>query len=192
MLSESRLNIYIAASDLKPRQRERIGAQVESALRSIPAWMLALLRRRLDEMQVSNALMIVEPQSDPGHNAFDGGRIGDRPAFRLAPRIAGDTVDWGQDLRFLLAKGIAYLAAPSRKSEDFWAGWSASVQADGLEVIAATVDAAWSDAADLDYLVEMCAALALNSKHARWAELPHVMAFLNDWCESGGGSADAE
>ena len=54
VLDESQLNVYVLDSNLSPRQKERLQAQVLTALRSLPPWMFGLLTRRLDTDKVAN------------------------------------------------------------------------------------------------------------------------------------------
>jgi len=188
MLGQSELNVYIIGDNLTPRQRERIRAQVETALRSLPDWSFGVLRRRLQELGAASLPLIVEPQAgdQPGPQALGLGHIEGRPAARLLPRIRGDGIDWRQDRRYLVAKAVAYLAAPSPSDSDFWARWSHAVATDGLGEKARASGEHWAGASDLDFLIEMFAAYALNPDHDRWAELPSVRAFLDEWRQAGG------
>lgn len=184
MLSESRLNIYILGSDLSPRLRERIQAQVQTALRSLPPWVFDLIRRRIDALGVANLPLIIEPlaAAADGSRVLSLGRTESRPAVKLTPRLHRDGVDWGQDLRRLLAKAAAYISAPAEDDTAFWSAWARASQADRLrDLAAAGAGDAFRDETDLGLLIEMFAAYALNPGHARWREMPAVRAFLEGW-----------
>ena len=180
MLAESRLNIYILGSDLPPRQRERTQTQVSTALRSLPSWVFDLARHRIDALGVSNLPLIIEPQSAPAGRlkVLSLGRIESRPSVKLTPRLGRDGIEWGQDLRRLLAKAVAYISAPGDDDGDFWQRWAQVVQADKLRDEAGD---AFRAETDLGLLIEMFAACALNPAHSRWRKMPAVRAFLDDW-----------
>ena len=121
MLGESRLNVYVLGADLSPRQRERIQAQVQTGLRSLPAWVFDLLRQRIDALGVASLPLLIEPQAASNtHRVLSLGRIESRPTVKLTPRIAEGQIAWGQGLPHLLAKAIAYIIAPDESSHDFW------------------------------------------------------------------------
>jgi hypothetical protein len=183
MLGESQLNVYILGSDLTAQQRQRIQAQVQTALRSLPPWTFSLLRARIDQLGVRDLPLIVEPRADDaaGGQALSLGHIESRPAARLLPRLQGSEVQWGQDVRYLVAKAVGYLAAPETADTDFWSRWAGAVAADRLTEKALGVGEHWQDATSMDLLVEMFAACALNPDHSRWAGLPTVRAFLDAW-----------
>ncbi len=184
MLSESRLNVYILGAELTPRQRERIQSQVQTALRSLPAWAFGLLRGRIEEMGAQNLPLIIEPsaQRDNDRKVMSFGRIESRPAVRLMPRLLDEGVDWGHDHRYLLAKAVAYMATPAQESHgDFWSRWRQAVTSDRLPERARESDEHWENVGDLGLLVEMFAAYALDPVHQRWAEFPEVKAFLESW-----------
>ncbi|MDO8616269.1 MAG: hypothetical protein Q7T33_11140 [Dehalococcoidia bacterium] len=183
MLGEPRLNIYILGSDLTAQQRQRVQAQVQTALRAIPGWAFQLLAGRMAELGVRNLPLMIEPRPAraPGSQALSLGRIESRPAVRLTPRLAGAEVEWGQDARYLVAKAIAYLAAPESTDTDFWSRWVEALEADRLREKALAVGAHWQDVTTLGLLIEMFAAYALEPQHRRWAGLPRVRAFLDDW-----------
>ena len=183
MPAEPHLNIYVVGAGLTPRQRQRIQAQLQTALRSLPAWAFGLLRRRLQELGGTSLPLIVEPRADDegGTQALGLGHIDGRPAARLMPRLREDGIDWRQDQRYLIAKALAYVAAPPASDGDSWARWSRAVEADRLREKAKGVDAHWAEASDLSLLMEMFAAYALNPEDHRWSELPAVRAFLDGW-----------
>ncbi len=189
MLGESQLNVYIVGASLTPRQRQRLQAQLQTAMRSLPAWALDLLGRRLQELGATHFPLIVEPQTaaDSSPRPLGLGHIDGRPAVRLMPRLRADAVDWRQDQRYLVAKAVAYLAAPPPSDGDFWARWAAAVDRDGLREKALEVSERWTEASDLGLLMEMFAACALNPQHSRWSQLPSVRAFLEEWA---GGTVD--
>lgn len=184
MTGESQLNVYIVGARLPPRLRQRLQAQLRTALRSLPEWPFDLLRRRLQALGASNFPLVVEPRGADatGERALSLGDIEGRPAAYLLPRLRGEEIDWRQDLRYLLAKAIAFLAAPPAKHDPaFWRDWAAAVEADGLRDKAARAGEAWQSAGDLDLLLEMFAALALNPGHERWSALSAVQSFLERW-----------
>lgn len=196
MTGESQLNVYIVGARLPPRLRQRLQAQLRTALRSLPEWPFDLLRRRLQALGASNFPLVVEPRGathfplvveprgadDSSERALSLGDIEGRPAAYLLPRLRGDSIDWRQDLRYLLAKAIAFLAAPPAGQDPrFWRDWAAAVEADGLRDKAARAGEAWQSAGDLDLLLEMFAALALTPDHERWSALPAVRAFFEAW-----------
>jgi hypothetical protein len=183
MLGESQLNVYILGADLTPRIRERLQAQVQTALRSLPAWTFRLLKRRIDELGVPNLPLIVEPVSSDiaSASSLGLGQIEGRPAARLMPRVAADRIQWLQEPRYLVAKAIAYMAAPRIESGGFWARWSQDIAADGLRGKAVQVNDEWAGETDLGLLVEMFAAYVVNPSHRRWETLPAIRTFLLDW-----------
>src|SRR3990172_6346017 len=61
MLGQPRLNVCILAADISPRLRERLQAQVQTAIRSLPRWPFALLSRRMSELGVASLPLIVQP-----------------------------------------------------------------------------------------------------------------------------------
>ena len=183
MLGESRLNVYILGADLTTRQRERLQAQVQTALRSVPQWAFSLLDRRIEEMGVRNFPLIAEPLP-PGSDETRSLSFGDlegRPAAKLMPRLSDDTVMWGQDQRYLVLKAVAYLASPPLTDRSFWEAWASAVESDGLRSQAVASAEGWDEATGLDLIVEMFAAYALSAGHARWADLPTVRSFLETW-----------
>ena len=183
MRGESQMNVYILGADLTPRIRERLQAQIQTALRSLPAWTFRLLQRRIDELGVPNLPLIVEPAtSDTAPARSLGlGQIEGRPAARLMPRVAADRIEWLQEPRYLVAKAIAYMAAPGIESGGFWARWSQDVASDGLRGKASQINDQWSGETDLGLLIEIFAAYIVNPGHGRWETLPAVHAFLQDW-----------
>lgn len=181
MLGESQLNVYILGDRLTPRQRQRIQAQVQTALRSIPGWAFELLRRRIDSLGVRNLSLIVEPQEEASAQVLSLGMIESRPAVRLLPHLLADRVHWGQDTRYLVAKAMVYMAAPAPSDIEFWASWSDVVKADGVREEAVAIDPAWRDESDRGLLVEMGAAYTLNRDGARWLRMPRVKSFLDKW-----------
>ena len=134
-----------------------------------------------------NLPLLIEPQ--PGansHRVLSLGRIESRPAVKLMPRLVADEIDWGQDLRHLLAKAIAYIVAPAEDEADFWRRWEEALRNDRLREKASAIDGQYEDETDLGLLIEMFAAHALKPAHGRWAELPEVQAFLEDWRANAG------
>lgn len=183
MLGESQLNVYILGADLTPRQRERIQAQVQAALRLLPPWAFQLVTRRIADLGVRNLPLVIEPQADDSASpkVLSLGHIGERPAVRLMPRLRESSLDWGQNQRYLVAKAVAYLAAPEPKDSIFWSRWSEAVQADQLRSKARSIEEQWEETTDLGLLVEMFAAYALNPGHGRWSDFPRVKQFLDEW-----------
>ncbi|HEV8575205.1 MAG TPA: hypothetical protein VGR43_10930 [Dehalococcoidia bacterium] len=182
MLGESRLNIYVLAPDLSSRQRERIQAQIATGLRSLPQWVFALLQQRIETLGSTNLPLIIEPQSSAvPFQVLSLGRVESRPAVKLTPRLSPEGVDWGQDLRRLLAKAIAWILAPEDIDSPFWRRWKTAVEADQLRDKAADSIGGPHDDTDLGLLIEMFAAHALNPKHQNWDGLPRVRSFLEDW-----------
>jgi hypothetical protein len=187
MLDESRLNVYVLGSNLSPRQRERIQAQVQTGLRSLPKWAFDLVRRRIDSLDVMNLPLVIEPQaSAKPHQAISLGRIESRPAVKLMPQLVADEIVWGQDLRHLLAKGMAYMVSPDETAVDFWNGWRVAVRNDSLREKASAIAGDYEDETDLGLLVEMFAAYALKPAHRSWARLPEVHAFFERWRATAG------
>jgi len=183
VLGESQLNVYILGADLTPRQRERIQAQVQTALRSLPGWVFQLVSQRIAALGVRNLPLIIEPQalSEAPSQVISLGRIESRPAVRLMPRLSEERLEWGQDHRYLVAKAVAYMAAPEISEESFWARWGTAIEEDRLRETARRADDQWEDASDLGLLIEMAAACALTPDHNRWNDLPRVRSFLDEW-----------
>ncbi len=181
MLGESRLNVYILGADLTPRQQERVQAQMQTALRSLPAWAFQLLTKRIEALGVPNVPLIIEPQTAPGSQVLSLGNVENRPAVRLLPRLRQNRIDWGQDRIYLLAKAVAYMAAPASSETGFWTRWAHAVARDQLRDKAQEIGDQWQDATDLGLLFEMFAAYALTPDHERWSNLPHIRSFLDDW-----------
>jgi hypothetical protein len=187
MLGESRLNVYVLGSNLSPRQRERIQAQVQTGLRSLPGWAFDLLRQRIDALGAMNLPLLIEPQPAVNlHRVLSLGHIDSRPAVKLMPHLVADQIDWGQDLRHLLAKAIAYIVTPDEDEADFWRRWQEALHNDRLREKASEIAGEYEDETDLGLLIEMFAAHALRPAHRRWAELPQVQAFLEDWRATAG------
>ncbi len=183
MLSDSQLNVYIVGDNLSPRQRVQLQAQLDSALRALPQWCLDLVRAALERGGAGNFPLVIEPQP-PGGDALplSLGHIEGRPAAYLRPRLEGDRIEWPQDRRYLVAKAAAYVCALLRDdAPDFWQRWAEAIAADALRDKATAAHEAWADASDLDLLIEMFAAYALNPGHPRWADLPAVRGFLEGW-----------
>ena len=185
VIGESQLNVYIVGADnLSPHHKERLQAQVQQALRAIPQWAFTLLRRRLIRLGLSSFPLIIQPQVEGAANpqALSVGSLGDKPAVCLMPVIRGDDIDWRQERRHLLAKALAYLAAPGpQEDEPFWQRWQEAIRQDGLAGMASQVDERWQAASSLDLLLEMFAAYVLNPRHRRWKDLPTTRAFLEGW-----------
>jgi len=182
VIGESQLNIYIVGAGLSPRLKERIQAQIQSALRALPQWVFALLQSRLEKLDLSHASFIVEPGPEASSRGLGLGRLNDRRAVYLRPVLRGDEVDWPQERQYLVAKALAYLCAPSREEEPgFWQRWSVAVGESHLLQSAAAVDERWAEATSLDLLLEMFAVYALNPGHPRWRDWPAVRQFLDDW-----------
>ncbi len=190
MQAESRLNVYILGARLSSKQRERIQAQVQTALRNLPASAFELLERTMDERGTRSLPVIIEPRASEsaGGQVLGLGQIEGRPAVRLMPRLREASIEWGQDVRYLVAKAIAYMAAPAAYDANFWKRWRDAVDKDALRSRAAAVASEWSDSNDLGLLLEMFAAYVLNSRHPRWSDLPAVRAFLERWSQGDGGS----
>ncbi len=185
MISDSQLNVYIVGvPQLSPRLKERLQAQVQSALRDLPPWIFTLLRLRLSKLGLRNFPLIVKPQLQGQADAepLSVGYLGDKPAAYLSPLARGQEIDWRQERRHLLAKALAYLCAP-RPAEDapFWQRWRRAMEEDGLLQLAQDADPQWAKAQPLDLLMEMFAAHALSPEHPRWQELPAVRRFLDGW-----------
>ncbi len=188
MPGESQLNVYILGSDLSPRQRERLQAQVQAGLRSLPPWTLGLVSRRIEELGVRNLPLIVEP-AEAGEGSWQAlglGELDGRPAVRLRPRLRGSEVDWGQDRPRLIAKAVAYLAAPDATDRGFWSRWEEAVEQDHLREATRRAGEQWADSTTLDLFLEMFAAYALSPQHARWRDLASVKAFFAGVEGSGG------
>lgn len=183
MLGESQLNVYILGTDLTARQRERIQAQMQTALRSLPGWALQLLKRRVEALGARNLPLIIEPVDEPERTkqAFTLGTIQARPAVRIIPRLGKGGLSWGQDLRYLVAKAVGYMAAPDSSETEFWGRWSRAVESDLVRDKAQGIDDMWKNASDRDLLLEMFAAYLLTPVHGRWHDLPSVRAFLDEW-----------
>jgi len=187
MLDESRLNVYVLGSKLSPRQRERIQAQVQTALRSLPKWVFDLLRQRIDALGVMNLPLLIEPQpAAKSHRVLSLGRIESRPAVKLTPHLVVDEIDWGQGPKHLLAKAMAYIVAPDETAVDFWQGWRIALRGDRLREKATIIAGEYEDETDLGLLIEMFAAYALKPAHRSWAGLPEVQAFLERWRATAG------
>jgi hypothetical protein len=177
------LNVYILGDSLSARQRERVQAQVQTALRVVPQWAFALLDRRIDELGVRNFPLIIEPvpADDSENRALSFGDIESRPTVKLMPRVTAEGISWGQDQRYLVLKAVAYLASPPGNDASFWGRWEKAVHADGLRSQVIESGELWKGASNLDLLIEMFAAYALNPGHTRWAALPTVRSFLEAW-----------
>jgi|GEM_PF-3246031 len=189
MIGESQLNIYIVGADsLPPRLKERLQVQVQQALRAIPQWALDLLRPRLAELGLASLPIIIEPQLEAVAKpyAFSVGTLGDKPAVYLMPVIRDGEIDWRQERRHLLAKALAYLAAPRPEEDElFWKRWEEAIEQDGLGAMASQADQRWQGARPFDLLIEMFAAYALSPRHRSWKGLPAVRAFLEEWKAAG-------
>jgi len=181
MLGESQLNVYVLSDRLTPRQRQRIQAQVQTALRSIPSWVFELLRARIDALGVQNLPFIVEPQVEASPHVLSLGMIESRPAVRLLPEMLTNEVEWGQDIRYLVAKAVAYMAAPPPADNQFWRRWSHAARRDELRQEAAAIDHAWRDESERGLLVEVAAAYIQHPDAHRWSTMPRVKSFLDDW-----------
>ncbi len=180
MLGESRLNVYLLDAEINPRLRERLQAQVQTAIRDMPPWTFSVLANRLRELGVTGLPLVIEPVSSTRSTLPLGlGEIEGRPAARLRPAVTETAVAWGQDLRYLVAKALGYLAAPSADLP-FWERWGAAIESDSLRRRAARSSAAWHDETDLGLFIEMFAALVLKNAHVRWAELPAIHALLRE------------
>jgi hypothetical protein len=181
MLGEPRLNVCILDADISPRLRERLQAQVQTAIRSLPRWPFALLTGRMSELGVAGLPLIVEPVNsvDAAH-PLGLGDIEGRPAARLRPRVSAETIEWGQDPRYLVAKAIAFMAAPP-PADPFWLRWADAIRSDSLREKASDSSAGWKAETDVGLLLEMFAAFALRDGHQRWSELQAVHAFLREW-----------
>ncbi len=119
MRRDSQLNVYVVGDDLSPRQRQRLQAQLETALQALPRWCFDLLRDRLAASGAQSFPLVVEPQpalpARPGSRAegpaggrqavptgrqavptgrqalpLSLGRLQGRPAAYLRPRLNGD------------------------------------------------------------------------------------------------------
>lgn len=182
MLGDSQLNVYVLDTHLTPRHRERLQAQVQTALRAMPRWVFDLLLKRVEELQVRSLPLIVEarPPEDPGMRFLSLGEIEGRPAARLTPKLTAGGIDWGHDLSLLVAKALAFLASPPPEDGDFWDRWRAAADADRLRDRAAEAEG-WGDASDRDLFIEMFAAYALKPEHERWRTYAAARAFFEDW-----------
>ncbi len=185
MIGQSELNVYIVGAEgLSPRLRQRLQAQIQSALRAFPQWVFLLLRGRLARLGLSHFPLIVELrlEGQGSSRALGLGRLEDKPAVQLRLVRRGQEVDWRQERRYLIAKAIAYLGAPSPEEEPgFWQRWWRALQEDRLAEAAAAVDERWAEASPLDLLLEMFAAYVLSPGHPRWQGWPAVRQFLDDW-----------
>jgi hypothetical protein len=179
VISESQLNVYIVGQELSPRVKERLQAQVQTALKALPPWVFEVLRRQLDGLGQRNFPVIVEARPDGSRQAINFGQIDGRPAVRLLPRLHADSIDWGQPLAHLLAKAAAWLARPDDVT--FRESWSAAVSADSLHDAAGSTDSMWADAGDTDLLLEMFAALCAREDDRAWGHYPNVRRFLDNW-----------
>jgi hypothetical protein len=180
MLNDSRLNVYIQAAELSSRLRQRIQAQVETALRSVPGWAFDLMARRMDESGFRNAALIVEPVLPGADRCISFGNIDGRPAVRLLPKLASERIEWGQDMRLLVAKAVAYLMSPPADAQ-FWDVWQRAIDSDALRAKTRELHDAWADATDLELFLEMLAAYLVNAEHSRWKKLPATFSCLNAW-----------
>jgi hypothetical protein len=189
VLGESQLNVYIQAKDLPPRTKERLQAQVQTALRSLPGWAFALLTKRIEALGAANLPLVIAPRAedDERPQTMSLGHIDNRPAARLMPRIEDGGVDWGQDLRYLMAKALAYMAAPDAEDTAFWERWTLAVNEDGVRDRAGDAGDAWKNATDIALLLEMFAAYITRSDSRGWDKTPRVKAFLEAWKELGTG-----
>ncbi|MBI1885175.1 MAG: hypothetical protein HYS09_02480 [Chloroflexi bacterium] len=189
MLRDSQLNVYVVGSDLSPRLRERLQAQVQSALRALPPWAFALLGQRLERLGQPSFTLVVEPQREAAPKALTFGTLGEKPAVRLLPLLRGEAIDWRQDRRYLAAKAVAYLCTPGRdEDKGFWSRWEDACRADDLPGRAAGADQRWRGATPLDLLIEMFAAYALNAKDERWSQMPSVRRFFEEWVATASGA----
>ncbi len=181
MLGEPRLNVYVLDSDVSPHLRERLRAQVQTALRALPRWTFALLTSRMQELGVTVLTLVVEPAPTAENvRPLSLGDIDGRRAARLRPRILGKSIDWPQEPSCLTAKAVAFMSAPGGDSP-FWRQWADAVEADHLREKAALTSPSWHDETDTGLLLEMFAAYALRDGHQRWSDLPAVHAFLQEW-----------
>ncbi len=182
MLDESQLNVYVLETNLSPRQRERLQAQVLTALRSLPRWVFGLLSQRLESLGVKNLPLIVEARSadDPSSQVISFGEIRGRPAARLTPRLQENGIEWEQDARLLVAKAAAYMASPPR-DDGFWQDWTAAIATDHLREADAVKTGGWSDATDLDLFIEMFAAYVTKTDHERWTAFAASRTFFDTW-----------
>jgi len=182
MLDESQLNVYVLDSNLSPRQRERLQAQMLTALRSLPRWVFGLLSQRLESLDVRNLPLIVEARGadDPSSRVISFGEIEGRPSTRLMPRILDDGIEWEQDARLLAAKAAAYMARPA-EGDGFWQDWTDAIETDHLRETDAVKKGGWSDASDLDLFLEMVAAYMTKPEHERWTAFPASRAFFDAW-----------
>lgn len=182
MLDESQLNVYVLDSNLSPRHRERLQAQVLTALRSLPTWVFGLLSQRIEWLDVRNLPIIVEARSsdDASDQIISFGEIEGRPAARLMPRLLDGGIEWQQDPRALVAKAAAYMAKPP-EGDAFWQRWADAIEADRLRETDAVTMGGWSDANDLDLFLEMFAAYVTRSDHERWTVFAASRAFFDAW-----------
>ena len=185
MLNESQLNVYVLDSNLSPHQKERLQAQVLTALRSLPPWIFGLLTNRLEATGAKNLPLIVEARSpdDPSTKIISFGEIEGRPSARLMPRLTNDGIDWEHDPKLLIAKAAAYMAAPPT-GDAFWQRWSDAVATDRLRETDAVAAAEWKDASDLDLFLEMCSVYVNRPDHERWGGFPASHAFFGRWRDS--------
>lgn len=181
MLGEPRLNVYVLDSEISPRLRERIQAQVQTAIRSLPSWTFSLLTERMTGLGVTGLTLLVDP-TKPAEPALplSLGDIEGRPAALLRPRVSGNRIEWGQETRYLIAKAVGYLTAPPSDAP-FWVRWAEAVESDGLRATAAQSSAGWQDETDLGLLIEMFAAYAVRNGDNRWTQLPAIHSFLREW-----------
>jgi hypothetical protein len=181
MLGEPRLNVYVLESNLSPRVRQRLQAQVQTAIRSLPRWTLSLLTDRMNEMGATGLPLIVEPAPNTGEaHPLGLGEIDGCPAARLRPHVSKQTIEWTQDPQYLAAKAVGYLASPPKGSA-FWQRWAEAVDRDRLREAAAGASPSWEDTTDAGLLLEMFAAYALRDGHENWSRFPAVNAFLREW-----------
>jgi len=181
MLGEPRLNVYVLNADVSPRLRERMQAQVQTAIRSLPAWTFSLLTIRMTELGVTGLTLIIDPaKADDGALPLSLGDIEGQPAALLRPRVLDNRIEWGQEIRYLIAKAAGYLSAPPSDAP-FWARWAEAVESDCLRAMTVQSSAAWQDETDLGLLIEMFAAYALRNGDNRWSRLPAIHGFLREW-----------
>ena len=181
MLGEPRLNVYVLNADVSPRLLERMQAQVQTAIRALPTWTFSLLASRMTELGVTGLALIIDPaKADDGALPLSFGDIEGQPAALLRPRVSGNRIEWGQEIPYVVAKAVGYLAAPPPDAP-FWIRWAAAVESDGLRAMAAQSSASWRDETDLGLLIEMFAAYALRNGDNRWSRLRAVQSFLREW-----------
>ncbi|MCH7953959.1 MAG: hypothetical protein IIC25_08720 [Chloroflexi bacterium] len=185
MLDESQLNVYVLDSNLSPRQKERLQAQVLTALRSLPPWLFGLLTQRLEAIGAKNLPLIVEARTtdDPSTQIISFGEIEGRPSARLMPRLTADGIDWEHDPKLLVAKAATYMAAPA-SGDAFWQRWNDAVAADRLRETDPVASGEWADASDLDLFLEMSAVYVTRPDHERWTRFAASRTFFDEWRDS--------